>query len=101
MVVVFFANKTDMVHMTRSQDSSVGIATELRLEEREIGLRFPARARDFSLLHNVHTGSGTTQPPIQWVPGALSPRVKRPGCKADESPPSSVEVNNDGALPPF
>jgi hypothetical protein len=30
--------------------------------------------------------------PIQWVPGALSPRVKRLGCEAGHSPPSSTEV---------
>jgi hypothetical protein len=29
---------------------------------------------------------------IQWVPGALSLVVKRPGCEADHSPPSSAEV---------
>jgi hypothetical protein len=37
---------------------------------------------------------GPTQPPIQWVPGALSPGVKRPGREADHSPPSSAEVKN-------
>jgi hypothetical protein len=30
--------------------------------------------------------------PIQWVPGALSLGVKRPGREADHSPPSSAEV---------
>jgi hypothetical protein len=35
---------------------------------------------------------GPTQPPIQWVPGALSLGVKRPGREADHSPPSSAEV---------
>jgi hypothetical protein len=35
---------------------------------------------------------GLTQLPIQWVPGALSLGVKRPGRKADHSPPSSAEV---------
>jgi hypothetical protein len=33
-----------------------------------------------------------TQPPIQWVPGALSVGVKRPGREADHSPPSGAEV---------
>jgi hypothetical protein len=33
-----------------------------------------------------------TQPPIQWVPGALSLGVKRPGREADHSHPSSTEV---------
>jgi hypothetical protein len=30
---------------------------------------------------------------MQWVPGALSPGVKRQGSEADHSPPSSAEVN--------
>jgi hypothetical protein len=33
-----------------------------------------------------------TQPPIQWVPEALSLGVKRPRREADHSPPSSAEV---------
>jgi hypothetical protein len=35
---------------------------------------------------------GLTQSPIQWVPGALSLEVKRPGREADHSPPYSAEV---------
>jgi hypothetical protein len=35
---------------------------------------------------------GPTQPPIQWVPGALSLGVKQPGHEADHSPPSSAKV---------
>jgi hypothetical protein len=37
---------------------------------------------------------GPNQPPIQWVPGALSLWVKRPGREADHSLPSSAEVKN-------
>jgi hypothetical protein len=37
---------------------------------------------------------GLTQPSIQWVPEALSLRVKRPGFEADHSLSSSVEVKN-------
>jgi hypothetical protein len=33
-----------------------------------------------------------TQPPIQWVPGALSLGVKQPWREADHSLPSSAEV---------
>jgi hypothetical protein len=33
-----------------------------------------------------------TQPPIQSVPGALTPGLKQPGREADHSPPSSAEV---------
>jgi hypothetical protein len=35
---------------------------------------------------------GPTHPPIQWVPGALSVGVRRPGREADHSPPSSAEI---------
>jgi hypothetical protein len=35
---------------------------------------------------------GSTQLPIQWVPEALSPGVKRPGREADYLPPASAEV---------
>jgi hypothetical protein len=39
------------------------------------------------------TTLGPTQPPIQWVPGALSLRIKRPGRReADHLHPSSAEV---------
>jgi hypothetical protein len=40
---------------------------------------------------------GPTQPPIKWVPWALL-GVKRPGCEADHSPPSSAEVKECVAL---
>jgi hypothetical protein len=35
---------------------------------------------------------GPTQPPVQWVPGALSPWVKRQAREADHLPPASAEV---------
>jgi hypothetical protein len=40
-----------------------------------------------------------TQPPIHWVPGALSLGVKRPEREADHSPPSNAEVEESGAIP--
>jgi hypothetical protein len=45
------------------------------------------------LFTNVsRTVLGHIQPPIQWVPGALSLRVKQPGREAHHSPPSNAEV---------
>jgi hypothetical protein len=44
---------------------------------------------------------GPTQPPIQWVPGVLSPGVKRQGREADHSPQTSAEVKNGEAIPPL
>jgi len=37
---------------------------------------------------------GPTQPPIQWVPGALSLRIKRQEREDDHSPQSSTEIKN-------
>jgi hypothetical protein len=45
-----------------------------------------------------------TQPPIQWVAGALSQGVKRPGCETDYSPPASAKVKkmwNYTSAPPY
>jgi hypothetical protein len=38
------------------------------------------------------TALGTTQPPTQWIPEALSLGVRRPVRESDRSPPSSAEV---------
>jgi hypothetical protein len=66
------------------------------MDDRAIGVRSPAGAKDFSSNLCVQTGSGATQPPVQWVPGVLSPGVKaRPGRDADHSPPSSAEIVNE------
>jgi len=35
---------------------------------------------------------GPTQPPIHWIPGALSLGVKRPGHEADRWPPFSAKA---------
>jgi hypothetical protein len=45
--------------------------------------------RHFTVLHlphRVQNGSRPTQSPIQWVPGALSLGIKRPGLEADNLP---------------
>jgi hypothetical protein len=39
-------------------------------------------------------GLGSTQPPNQWVAGAVTPRVKRPWREANHSPPLSADVKN-------
>jgi hypothetical protein len=44
---------------------------------------------------------GPAQPPIQWIPEVQSPEVQWPGREADHSPTSSVNVKNDGAIPPL
>jgi hypothetical protein len=71
----------------KSRNSSVGIALGYGLNDRGSRVRFPAGVGNFS-----RTALGLTQPPIHWVPEALSLEVKRPGSEADHSPPSSAEV---------
>jgi hypothetical protein len=51
-------------------DSSVGIATGCRLDDQGVGVRVPVRSRIFTSSRPV---LGPTEPPIQYVPGAISP----------------------------
>jgi hypothetical protein len=73
-----------------SRDIVVGITAGYGLDERGFGFRVPVGTRIFfmssrlSLVYN--------QPPFQWVPGAPSPGVKRPGREIDHSPPTSAGV---------
>jgi hypothetical protein len=55
---------------------------------------FPAGAMLGIFLFPTASGQALklTQPPIQWVPGALSPGANRPGREPDHTPPSSVGV---------
>jgi hypothetical protein len=75
----------------RSWDSTVSIATGYRLDDRGRSSS-PSRIKNilFSALSRLVLGP--TQPPIQWVPGALSSEVKQPGREADHSPPASAKV---------
>jgi hypothetical protein len=43
---------------------------------------------------------GFAKPPTQCAPGLIFPAVKRPERGADQSPPSSVEVNSGVTVPP-
>jgi hypothetical protein len=74
-------------------DSSVGIALGYRLDNQVLGFD-SLQGLEIFLTTMSRTALGPTQPPIQWVPGALSLEVKQPGCEADHSPPSSAEVKN-------
>jgi hypothetical protein len=47
------------------------------LDDRAIGVRSPAGAKDFPIASVSRPALGPTQPPVQWVPGILSPGVKR------------------------
>jgi hypothetical protein len=78
----------------KNRDSSVGIALGFGV----LGLDSRRGLEIFLFTTASRTALGPTQPPIQWVPRALSLGVKRPGSESDHSPPSSAEVKESGEL---
>jgi hypothetical protein len=52
----------------------------------------PGEGKNFLFSASSRLDLGLTQPPIQWVQGALSPGVKRSGREAEQSSPTSAEV---------
>jgi hypothetical protein len=70
----------------------IGIAVGYRLDDR--GFESRQGLRIFLFTTVSVTALEPTQPPVQWVPGAISVGVKRPERETDNSPPTSAEVNN-------
>lgn len=56
----------------------------------ESGVRFPVEVRLFFV--SFRPVLGPSQPTVQWVPAAVSLRVKRPGCDANHSLPFSIDA---------
>jgi hypothetical protein len=54
----------------------------------------PQDERNFSLLQNVQTSSGTHPPPFQYVPGFLSAEENGQCMTLTTQPPSSAKVEN-------
>jgi hypothetical protein len=52
----------------------------------------PARVKNCIFSTSSRPNLGPTQRPIQLVPAAISPGVKRPGREADPSPLTCAEV---------
>jgi len=57
-------------------------------------VRFLAEGGFFLFTTMSRPVPGLTQPPFQWLPGALSPGVKRPGSETDHLFPSSTELKD-------
>jgi hypothetical protein len=55
-----------------SRDSSVGIVTGYGLDDRGGGSLSPGRVNNFHFSISSRPALGSIQPPIKWVPGALS-----------------------------
>jgi hypothetical protein len=74
----------------RIPDSVVGIATGY-VRSGRLGGRSssPCRVKNFLFSTSLRPALRSTQRPIQWVAGALSPGVQRPGREANDSLASS------------
>jgi hypothetical protein len=62
------------------------------LDDEVVGSSSPGRVQNFLSSTSFRPALGSTQPPTQWVPGALFPDVKQQEREADHSSPTSVEV---------
>jgi hypothetical protein len=79
----------------RELGSSVGIVSGYELD-REIDVRSPAVAKDFSSSLSVPTGSGAHPASYTMGTGGPFPVGKaEPGRDADHSPPSSTKAENE------
>jgi hypothetical protein len=82
--------------MGRSRVSSGSIVSDYGLDDRAIGVRSPAEAKDFSSILCVQTVSEAH--PASCTMGTRGPfpgGKARPGRDADHSPPYSAEVVNE------
>jgi hypothetical protein len=82
----------------QSRDISVSIAVGYGLDGQG---SIPGRGKILLLSITSRLGLGSTQSPIQWVPGAVTLGVKRQEREVDHSLPSCVQVKNGGAIPPL
>jgi hypothetical protein len=73
--------------MKRSRDSSVGIATSYGLDDQGVG---PGKVKNFLFSKSSRSTLRSTQPPIQWVPGALSPGGKAASAPGEHHPNTNV-----------
>jgi hypothetical protein len=96
----YLTSKLHIVTTTKmSRDSSHSIVSDYGLDDRAIGVRSPAGAKDFSFNLSVQTGSGAHPASCTICTGGSFPGDKaRPGRDADHSPPSSAEVVNEKEL---
>jgi hypothetical protein len=62
------------------------------LDDREVGVRVPVKSRICSSPRRPDRLWGPPSLLSNWVPGVLSPGVKRQGRDADHSPPTSADV---------
>jgi hypothetical protein len=80
-----------VTYLVREPSTSVSIVSGYGLEDREMEVRSPAEAKDFSCSFCVQTGSAVHPASCAMGTGCKA----RPGRNADHSSPSSAEVVNE------
>jgi hypothetical protein len=78
---------TAEVTMNRKEPSFSTYVTGYGLDERG---SIPSRNSIYLFTTRFRPAPGTTQPPIQWVPGPLPSGVRRSKREADHSPPPPI-----------
>jgi hypothetical protein len=95
VITITTVNTTNYYHYW-SRGSSGSIVSDYGLNDRAIGVRSPAEAKDFCSSLCVQTGSGAHLASCTMGTGGPFPGGKaRPGRDADYSSPSSAEVVNE------
>jgi hypothetical protein len=79
--------------MLLSRGSLVSIVSDYGLDDRAIGFRSPAGAKDFSSSLCVQTGPLSLR--YNGYRGSFPRGKARPGRDTDHSPPSSAEFKNE------
>jgi hypothetical protein len=83
LISIFF------IHLNASFESrgrAVGIATSYGMD------RSPGGVKNVHFSLSFRPARGPAQPAIQWVQGAVSPKVSQQGREANYSPATSAEV---------
>jgi hypothetical protein len=96
VLCLFFTVGTEFLNIILMFISSGSIVSDYGLDDRAIGVRSPAEAKNFYSSLFVQNGSGAH--PASCTMGTGCPFLggkARPGRDADHSPPSSAEVENE------
>jgi hypothetical protein len=91
-IMSYFIRALLMPNFMGHRYSVVGIATGCGLDDTRGRSSSPGKVKNFLFSTSSRPVLGSTQPPIQWLPGTLSPWVKRQGREADNSPQSGAQV---------
>jgi hypothetical protein len=89
-------NSLSILFDSRWDNISGSIVSDYGLDDRAIGVRSPAGAKNFSSSLCIQTGSGVHPASCTMGTGGPFPEGKAwPGRDADHLPPSSAEVVNE------